>query len=70
MIAIWYELLPVTLKADHVVWLHPGAVREAHPWHIARLTQLTDLDLRGCARRIHAAQLHALDGLPHLTMLR
>ena len=35
MTSLWYEILPVTLKSDQVVWLRRREDGEAHPWRIA-----------------------------------
>jgi hypothetical protein len=34
MTALWYEILPVTLESDQVVWLLRQEDGEAHPWQI------------------------------------
>ena len=35
MTSLWYEILPVTLESDQVVWLRRREDGEAHPWRIA-----------------------------------
>ena len=35
MTSTWYEILPVTLESDHVVWLRRCEEGEAHTWCVA-----------------------------------
>ena len=35
MTSLWYEILPVTLELDQVVWLRRREDGETHPWRIA-----------------------------------
>ena len=35
MLSLWYEILPVTLESDQVVWLRRREDGEALPWRIA-----------------------------------
>ena len=71
MTSLWYEILPVTLESDQVVWLRRREDGEAHPWHIAHQAGLHPNDaLLAHVERLFGEQFKPEASIIHSTSWR